>query len=227
MKGQFKSIKDIINNLQRVYGDIVKDVTEEDVILDSIELMGIVGFPDMFEEKITTLDVKKYRSELPCDLYEINQIKVKDCPCDSTISPSTYIYDIKDEKSGLPTYKVQNRLIYFSFETGSVTISYQAVKTDEDGFPMVVDDAAFSRALESYVAFKRIRNAYYNGKIKDRYIKEDAEQDYMFNIAQTDSKFHMPNPNEFEHVADFMNSFIFSRSIRRKGLREIGGGINL
>lgn len=42
-------------------------------------------------------------------------------------------------------------MIYVSFPKGAVEIAYKAVKTDEDGYPMIVDNEVYIAALEAYI----------------------------------------------------------------------------
>jgi len=49
------------------------------------------------------------------------------------------------------TFKTQGRIIYTSFPFGEVEIAYKSIKTDEDGYPMVVDNEVYLAALEAYI----------------------------------------------------------------------------
>jgi hypothetical protein len=49
------------------------------------------------------------------------------------------------------TYKIQGNFIYTSFEEGEIEVSYQAIATDEQGFPLIPDNSSFTRALELYI----------------------------------------------------------------------------
>ena len=43
----------------------------------AIEFMEIVGVPDMFTKKTAVIDINKYKGKLPCDYYDM--IQVREC----------------------------------------------------------------------------------------------------------------------------------------------------
>ena len=49
------------------------------------------------------------------------------------------------------TFKTQGQIIYTSFKTGNILVSYKAIPIDKDGFPLLIDNSAFLRALELYI----------------------------------------------------------------------------
>lgn len=217
-KYSYISLKEIINRVYRDGGDIVEDITEDDVILDTIELIGIVGAPQLYEEKVETLEVKDYRAKLPCDFEDLIAIKT----CSTSINPSTDLFDVENSHTSVPTYRVQGRFIIFSEEKGFVKISYRAIKTDEDGYPMIINEQSFIRALVSYIIYKRVKVNYLNGRLPNENIMERIERDYEFNIAQATYRLVMPSMDEFENIARMMNSFIFRRGAKEVGFKNIG-----
>lgn len=215
---RFVSLKEIINRVHLTGGDIVKDVTEDDIITFTIELIGVVGVPALFESKVTELEVKKYRAELPCDFVEEKGIKC----CNNTFNASTDLYKVEDSKTTVPTYKIQGAYIVCSIEEGKIQLSYTAIKTDEDGYPMIVDDQTFIRALVSYIVYKKVFANYINGRLPNESIMERVEIDYEFNIAQATQRLTMPTEDEFANIARMMNSFIFRQNARKTGYKTIG-----
>lgn len=217
----FVSLKEIINKVYKDGGDIVEDITEDDVVLDTIELIGIVGIPKLFENKTETLKVEKYRALLPCDFVSLIAIKT----CSGPLNASTDKFDIEESKTLVPTYRINGDIITFSQEKGYVKISYVAIKTDDDGYPMIYNDQSFIRALVSYIIYKRVYTNYINGRLPNENIMERVERNYEFNIAQATNKLQMPSLDEFDNISRIMNSFIFRRSERAKGYKNIGDEI--
>lgn len=214
----FISLKEIINKVYKDGGDIVEDLTEDDVILDTIELLGVVGLPQLFENKVEILEVKKYRAELPCDFVDLVAVKT----CGGPINASTDKFEIEDSHTIVPTYRIDGDIIKFSQETGYVKISYTAVKTDDDGYPMIVNDQTFIRALVSYIIYKRVYTNYINGRLPNENIMERVERNYEFNISQATTRLTMPSVDELDNIARMMNSFIFRRNARLHGYKSIG-----
>lgn len=219
----FVSLKEIINKVYKDGGDIVEDITEDDVILDTIELIGIVGIPKLFENKVVTLNVQKYRALLPCDFVDLVAIK----SCNKPLNASTDKFDITESNTNVPTYRIDGDIIKFSQEKGCVTISYTAIKTDDEGYPMIYNDQSFIRALVSYIIYKRVYTNYINGRLPNENIMERVERNYEFNIAQATNKLQMPTQDEFDNITRMMNSFIFRKNARKSGYKNLGDEIDL
>ena len=49
------------------------------------------------------------------------------------------------------TYNINNNYIETSTKDGYVQIAYQAIKTDEEGFPMIPDDTKVRMALKYFI----------------------------------------------------------------------------
>lgn len=220
MRTEFISIREILSEVYRQGGDIVKDITEDDVIMETSELIGVVGMPALFINKTAELEVKKYRTALPCDLYDVNQVR---CLNDNrTLNKSTDMFDIRTGKTNVNTYTIQHNILVTSFEEGIVELSYKAFMLDEYGAPMIPNDKTFTRALVSYIIYKRVYNEYINGKIPNERLMERVESTYEFNIAQASRRFEQPSYDECENVKRMMNSFIFRDHANDLGYRNIG-----
>lgn len=220
MRTEFISIREILSEVYRQGGDIVKDITEEDVIMETAELIGVVGMPALFIDKTAELEIKKNRAVLPCDIYELKQVKCGN-GC-GTLNASTDMFNVEDSKTNVPTYKVQGNILVVSFEEGTVMISYRAFVLDEDGSPMIPDDKTFTRALISYVIYKRVYQDYINGKVPNENIMERVERNYEFNISQASRRFEQPTIDETDNVRRMMNSFIFRNHANKLGYKNIG-----
>ena len=216
---RFISLKEIINRVHLLGGDIVDDVTEDDVITYTIELIGVVGIPQLFENKVETLELKKYKAELPCDFVEEQAVK---CCNDRTFNASTDMFRVQDSKTFVPTYKIQGNYLISSVEKGYIQLAYTAIKTDDEGYPMIVDDQAFIRALVSYIVYKRVFTNYINGRLPNENIMERVERDYEANIAIAEQKLRMPTIDEFNNISRMMNSFIFRNNARKSGFKNLG-----
>ena len=214
----YVSLKEIINRVYKDGGDIVEDLTEDDVILDTIELLGIVGIPKLFEHKVEILEVKKYRAVLPCDFVELIGITI----CGGPLNASTYKFDIEESNTSVPTYRIDGNIIKLSQEKGFVKIAYTAIKTDDDGYPMIINNQSFIRALISYIIYKRVYSHYINGRLPNENIMERVERNYEFNIAQASNQLKMPTQDEFDNIARMFNSFIFRRTARQTGYKNLG-----
>ena len=141
---RFISLKEIINRVYLLGGDIVDDVTEDDVITYAIELIGVVGVPPLFQHKVEILELNKYRAPLPCDFVEEEGVK---CCNNASFNASEDMYRVEESKTFTPTYKIQGDFIVTSLEKGFIKLAYTAIKTDDEGYPMIINDQSFIRAL--------------------------------------------------------------------------------
>lgn len=220
MRTGFTSIREILSEVYRKGGDICKDVTEEDVILYTVELIGVVGMPALFVDKTAELEVEKYRAVLPCDIYEVKQVKCGN-KC-KTLNASTDVFDIRESRTNVPTYKIQGRIMTFSFEEGNVILAYNAFMLDDDGVPMIPSDELFKRALVSYIIYNRVYSDYINGRVPNERIMERVENNYDLDIAMASRRLIIPSRDEYDNVSRMMNSFIFRNHANDLGYKNIG-----
>lgn len=216
---RFISLKEIINRVHLLGGDIVDNVTEDDVITYAIELIGVVGMPQLFLNKVEQLEVHKNRAELPCDFVEEQAVK---CSNDVSFNASTDMFNVEESKTFVPTYKIQGNFIVTSIEKGYIKLAYTAIKTDDDGYPMIVDDQAFIRALVSYIVYKRVFTDYINGRLPNENIMERVERNYETDMAIATSKLIQPTVDEFDNISRMMNSFIFRHNAKKTGFKNFG-----
>ena len=216
---RFISLKEIINRVYLLGGDIVDDVTEDDIVTYAIELMGVVGIPQLFQHKVEILELNKYRALLPCDFVEEEGVK---CCKNAAFNASTDLYDVRMSHTNMPTYKIQGDYIVTSIEKGYIELAYTAIKTDSEGYPMIVDDQSFIRALVSYIVYKRVYTNYINGRLPNENIMERVEREYEFNIAQAQQKLVQPTVDELNNISRMMNSFIFRNNARKSGFKNLG-----
>ena len=137
------------------------------------------------------------------------------------------IYKTKGTCSTQIDIEVDGDIIKFSQEKGYIQISYTAIKTDDDGYPMIINDQTFIRALVSYIIYKRVKTNYINGRLPNENIMERVERDYEFNIAQATARLTIPSPDEFSNIARMMNTFIFRHNARRSEFKNIGDEITI
>ena len=183
------NIRVILNRLLR--NPLLSDLTLETVLTYTIDFFQIMGIPNNFEEKVETLRVKNYRTPLPINLYEINQIRNKD----GYMRESNASFKLSQKKyENIDSIKkneffVESNYIYFNFEKGEIEISYQSISVDEEGLPTLPDNANFLRALEIYIKKQRYDILYDSGKISDKVLNK-VEQDYAWVVGslETDSQ---------------------------------------
>jgi hypothetical protein len=132
------NIREVLSRVLR--HPLLQDVSLEQAIQYTIDFLGIFGTPKMYLDKEEVLHIEDYRTLLPCDLVSINQIK--DCASNICLRSTTDSFNTQESNSRY-TFKTQGQVLYTSFKTGDVLISYKAIPVDEDGFPLLIDNPIF------------------------------------------------------------------------------------
>lgn len=195
-----------INNIAaEVYSHpLMKDLPFERIIADTLELMQITGCPNLFETKEVVLEVDKWRTMLPCDYYQINQLVTAEGPQRTFLESTDVFSPMGNGRPGKFEYKIQGRILYTTMKEGKVRLSYEAIKLDEEGYPMIINNASYLRALKSYIKMNWFTNLFDSGLIKGD-VLANAQQDYYANIAQAQNSLIMPDMAQMQNIAIIMN----------------------
>lgn len=240
-------------NIRRVLGDITEhpllmNVTLEQVIRHTIRFISLHGYPQLYQDKIDTVDIKDFRGLLPCDLISI--IQVRDLKTDVCLRAMTDIFtpelrpkpDMRNQPMDLlnnmkplvdtyipsmqeyreePAFKTQGRIIFTSFPKGKVEIAYKAIPVDEDGFPLLIDNETYLNALEAYIKVRVFTVKFDTGKIQAG-ILSNAQTEYAWASHLLQSEMTMPSVSEMESLTRMMNTLI--KPVRQfdNGFKDLG-----
>lgn len=256
--------KDFVS-LKSVTADIyshpkMKDMPFEMIVSYTLELMQITGCPLLFSNREEVLEIKEHRAFLPCDFYELRQMRLEwPSACEPGRSPirvyertETGIFEYGEEaeaktvtrKLGVQqvaivsqhrlshspmfkeetgtfmdanfhpgadlTYKIQGNIVITSIPDGLVRIAYRAIGMDEDGWPLVVNNASFLRALKSYIKMQWFTQKWECDELgkNGTYILQNVQQDYYANIAQAQSSLQDLGPEKMRNIANIINDMM-------------------
>lgn len=240
-------------NIRRVLDDItehplLRDVTLEQVIRHTIRFIALHGYPQLYQDKISIVDIKDFRGLLPCDLVSIIQVwdtvanvclramtdtftpglrpkpDMKNQPKDllNNMKPpvDTYIPPMPEYKEE-PTFKTQGRIIFTSFPEGRVEVSYKAIPVDEDGFPLLIDNETYLNALEAYIKVKVFTVKFDTGKIQAG-VLSNAQTEYAWASHLLQSEMTTPSMSEMESMTRYLNTLI--KPVRQfdNGFKDLG-----
>jgi hypothetical protein len=240
-------------NIRRVLDDItdhplLRDVTLEQVIRHTIRFIALHGYPQLYQDKIETVDIRDFRGLLPCDLISI--IQVKDLDTDvclramtDTFTPGlrpkpdmrnqpkdlldnmkppvdTYIPPMQEYREE-PSFKTQGRIIFTSFPEGRVEVAYKAIPIDEDGFPLLIDNETYLNALEAYIKVKVFTVKFDTGKIQAG-VLSNAQTEYAWASHLLQSEMLTPSMSEMESMTRYLNTLI--KPVRQfdNGFKDLG-----
>lgn len=225
---RYINIKEILSRLLR--NKKLQDLDLETVVQYTVDFIGVFGLPDMYQDKEIIVPIKQFRGTLPCDLISINQV-MDTCSgvCLRSMTDSfmpnhknrgrrTIGYlDYSDEL----TYKTQNRIIYTSFEEGNVKINYKSIPVDEDGFPLIIDNSPYLRALEAFIKKEVFTNLFDNGEISIQ-VLQNTQQDYAWRAGQLQSEFSIPSMSEMESICRSWTTLIQRTTEFDNGFKNLG-----
>ena len=172
---------------------LLQDVTLEQAVQYTIDFIGIFGMPKLYQDKEDILHIKDFRAKLPCDLISINQ--VKDCNTGICLRSMTDNFMPRNNDDRELSFKTQGQVLYTSFKTGDVSISYKSIPVDKDGFPLLIDNSA---------------------------VLQNAQQQYAWLAGTLQSEFTIPSISEMESIKRSWCTLIQRTSSFNDGFRNNG-----
>lgn len=204
MAQQNNSVRIVFDKCMR--NELMKDnLSLEEMVDYAVDFMRIMGVPDMFEEKIATIDIQKYKGKLPCDYYDM--IQVRDCRSHKSL---TYQSSTFHQIPGSLAYKIQGNYIFVDVEKCKLEISYLAILQDEDGFPLIPDNSKYYRALQAYIKKECYTNLFDRGKIDQR-VLFNAQQDYAFAAGACENEFKRLSIDKMETFSNSWKAMILRK----------------
>ena len=205
---------------------LLQDVTLEQAVQYTIDFIGIFGIPKLYQDKEEVLHIEDFRAKLPCDLISINQIKeCKTGVCLRSMTDNFMPREHYDKNVGYKvhqelTFKTQGQVLYVSFKTGDISISYKSIPVDKDGFPLLIDNPVFLKALEAYIKREAFTILFDMGKISS--VLQNTQQLYAFLAGQLQSVFSIPCISEMESIKNSWCTLIQRTSSFNDGFRNNG-----
>jgi hypothetical protein len=112
-------------------------------------------------------------------------------------SPSTAI------GSGYSTtdciYTIRGGYLKTNIETGFISITYQAIPTDNEGYPLIPDLDSFREALYWYINMKLLYPQWKTGQVRDA-IYLDARRSWNYYCKQAYGEAMMPDRGQLESI---------------------------
>jgi hypothetical protein len=219
------SIKQALDDL--LEHPLLQDLSFERVVNYTVHFLQIVGVPNEFEEKTALIDIKDYRGCLPCDYYDMIQVRTykegEYCPRVFRYTTDSFHYSPKkgDSDTWDLTYKLQNSIIYTSIKEGTIEIAYHAIKVDKDGYPMIPENSSFIQALELYIKKKVFTILFDQGKINSA-VLQNTQQEYAWYVAQAQRDLTMPTIDQMESISNMWTQLLQRNNEHSKGMKQLG-----
>lgn len=225
---KYISIKQVMSDL--LDHPLLQDLTLERAVNYAVHFIQIVGVPNEFEEKTALIDIKNYRGVLPCDYYDMIQVRTykegEYCPKVFRYASDSFHYSPnkepnKDLDTWDLTYKLQNSAIYTSLKEGTIEIAYHAIKVDKEGYPMIPENSSFIQALELYIKKKVFTILFDQGKISPA-VLQNTQQEYAWYIGQAQRDLTMPTIDQMESISNMWTQLLQRNNEHSKGMKSLG-----
>lgn len=220
----YVNIRTVLDALMR--HPLLQDLNLETAIHYCLQFIGIMGLPNVYVDKIETVDIKEYRGELPCDLISINQVRLHKngialrAMTDNFNAYPTHDHN-RDCSRGEPSFKTQGRVIFTSIKEEKIDISYKAIMLDDEGLPLIPDNSIFLKALELYIKKEWFTILFDMGKISPA-VLNNTQQSYAFVAGQCNNEFLIPSVSEMEAITNSWNQLIPRTNEFRNGFKNLG-----
>lgn len=197
--GQTVSYKAIIDKVIRDFG-FNYDINEEECVEWIAEFMAHTNVGIVMNAEIAYIKIQDGRGDLPFDLHKIEQtafiegIKtIEEAECGKgRMLPMRWSTDHfhkryhKDHRDytteSRDTYTVGQGYIFPSFSHGFIAMAYEAIPTDECGYPTIPAEQQWLEAAAFHIAYKIARKLWIRSEITDRkfeVIERDKEWYFM------------------------------------------------
>jgi hypothetical protein len=197
------SVKRIVSNVARNLGLSNPSEHLESFIEWAFEAEEKIGSFSTFIDTETVLTVSSGKALLPSSLMKLIDVKGSN---GNFMQPTQKTF--KGDASGDKYWIVGSYIHFANITSGTATIAYKALDTDNDGFPTIKQ--GHEDAVAQYIMWRYKSIEYYEGKIA-RYIVQDLEKRWYWLCGQARGKDNLPSEAEMKNVASYWNNFIPER----------------
>lgn len=223
--GKYLSIKAIIEKAYRDTGSIFK-IDFYEAIEWAGECIELIGCPVQLKDAHECLDIVEFKAKLPCDLHLL--LGVRDWETKLPLRYSTDLYhhalvcqEINNCECGDDTFTVNDDYMFTSFEEGKVELTYKALPTDDEGFPLIPDQIKFVMAVKHFLEERILWKGLLAGKTV-QYVYEKALQDRLWYIGAANTAGNRPSPDQMESLKNNWLRMIPKINQHMDGFKSMG-----
>lgn len=211
----YTNIREILDNL--LQHDLLQDITLEQMVGYVIRFNGLFNAPNLYTEKSVFIDIEDYRGALPCDLVSVKQVR----ECKSNVSLRQISGTFFNPHSFEFAFKTQGRVIYTTFKEGKIEVVYLAVPVDEEGYPLILDNEKYKRALELYIKKDKFTKFFDSNKISQN-VLQNVQQEYAWAAGALHAELMTPSLSEMESISNAHNQLLAKTEEFKKGFETLG-----
>tara|TARA_R110002020_G_scaffold100855_1_gene238053 strand:+ start:19502 stop:20209 length:708 start_codon:yes stop_codon:yes gene_type:complete len=219
------SIKMVADRLMR--NPLMKDLNYEFIVDNAVEVLRLLSAPSLYVNRREGLNVANYRALKPIDMIRVSELVRTDQGVSIPLVTSENVSQEFFGQGGdqpiraTNTYNLNSKFINLNFETGTIVLTYKAIATDEECYPLILDDAALLRCVESYIKWKWFDILNDMEMVSDRKLNK-AETDYSFNAGQASNSIIMPSIDEMEAITNSITQILPSRTQHSQRFEFLG-----
>ncbi|MFA5397251.1 MAG: hypothetical protein WC346_14670 [Methanogenium sp.] len=147
---------------------------------------------------LVTLCMQLYNLSYADALVKVNtEVNTREVLNSLLTSTSTSISDITDSTDY--TYTIRGGYIKTNQSTGYLQLSYQAIPTDIEGYPLIPDNESYVEALYWYCVMKLYYPKWVTGTIRDA-VYYDARRSWNYYRKQAYGEAMMPDKGQLESI---------------------------
>lgn len=228
MAEKYTSLKVILDKLLR--NSLLEGLSYEAVIDYTISFMEIVGVPGNFTEELFEDKIINYRVKLPCDYIEDIQLLINNIPARYATDTFHKQYKRIDDNTFNKTpadytFIIENGYVFTSVKDGNLKMVYNAINTDEEGYPMIPDNSKFIRALEWYCKLQYYTVLWERGKITDK-VFYHTESEYCWAVGACETDMNKLDLSKAESLFNSFRTLLirdneFSKRFINNGAKEL------
>lgn len=200
------SIKNILARAYRTFkldgGDWIYDAVEF-----AGEAMEDIGHIEQFVRRACDLQVSSFKANLPTDLITLDMVwgehgRIPYGGSKFELCHDDYLTGSAGNTS--PFYQVEMDKLKVSFESGTVTVTYQAYPVDEDGFPLIPDIHEYKEAIVWRIITQMLLGGYMP-KVQGLNFQY-ADQKYELFRVRAANRAKFPSPDRMEMIRRFFTN---------------------
>ena len=172
----------------------------------TLSVLKLIGSPLLFEDVVEVVKINDFKGYIPDRVLNVKGVRYNGTP----LRYATDVYHTKGKECNKEfTYTLQNCVIYTSFQEGEVEVSYKAIVTDEQGYPMIPDNESVKKAIEYEIQLQYLESLWMMGKVQDK-VFSHVQQQRMWYVAQATNATMLQGVDQLESVMNGLNRLIIN-----------------
>lgn len=203
---------------------LAADLNYDDAAMYAIEAIELIGTPLTLVKKETNppIRINGYKGALPNDIVNIKSVLSVDSGTIMHYNTGNHDAANVDYQDYVNSkYTIEHGVIKTSFEKGDVIVSYDALPTDCDGYPLIPDDIKVKNAIRYYILYSHIEPLYDIGKITDKAFGR-IEQQKLWYMGAAQSSTQLHNMDHAQAMVNSINRLIINDHARHDFYQTLG-----